>query len=299
MYQREMAIDASDDPMNDQYQHPRKQGKEKDEYDGEASRGHQNNNSGQKGNQGKNRIRSTDKFKKLEEENPFTQLNAPRAAILKAVEMPPPPVMHKKPNERSRNKWCEYHNDHRHNTEDCFQLKKIIQQRINNGELAQWVRGNQSPQNNRGRAPRGPNRRERDDDYDDDTYTINYINEEPPTNRQLSLQIKSLEKIYSIPPSTPEEEIEIGFKRSELAATLFHSQQPLTIRMRINKYNIGRVLIDTGASRDILYYHTLVEMKMSEAHLTPYAGLLEGFTNHTIHVKGTIDFDVTIGKKPM
>ena len=48
-----------------------------------------------------------------------------------------------------------------------------------------------------------------------------------------------------------------------------------------------------------MYYHTLVGLRMGEAHLTPYAGLLEGFTNHTVHVKGTIEFDVTIGEKPL
>ena len=40
---------------------------------------------------------------------------------------------------KSKNKYCEFHRDHGHNIEDCFQLKKQIADLIKRGYLRKYV----------------------------------------------------------------------------------------------------------------------------------------------------------------
>ncbi|GFZ09950.1 hypothetical protein Acr_21g0005490 [Actinidia rufa] len=70
-------------------------------------------------------------------------LNAPVAQVLSEIK-------HKEfvkwagkiktdPQKRNRNKYCEFHQDHGHNTEDCFQLKEQIFDLIKRGYLRKYV----------------------------------------------------------------------------------------------------------------------------------------------------------------
>ncbi|GFS29730.1 hypothetical protein Acr_00g0008110 [Actinidia rufa] len=43
------------------------------------------------------------------------------------------------PQKRNRNKYCEFHRDHGHNTEDCFQLKEQIADLIKRGYLRKYI----------------------------------------------------------------------------------------------------------------------------------------------------------------
>ncbi|XP_057493152.1 uncharacterized protein LOC130778639 [Actinidia eriantha] len=49
------------------------------------------------------------------------------------------------PSRRNRNKYCEFHQDHGHNTEDCFQLKEQLADLIKKGYLRKYVANRQPP----------------------------------------------------------------------------------------------------------------------------------------------------------
>ena len=55
-------------------------------------------------------------------------LNAPIAQVLTEIKheefIKCPKKIKTNPNRRNKNKYCEFHRDHGHNTEDCFQLKE-------------------------------------------------------------------------------------------------------------------------------------------------------------------------------
>lgn len=59
---------------------------------------------------------------------------------------------------------------------------------------------------------------------------------------------------------------------------------------------VRRVLIDTGAGRDILFYDCFKAMGLTDAHLTPTHIKLKGFTSHMVTAKGSIELSVTIGE---
>lgn len=63
----------------------------------------------------------------------------------------------------------------------------------------------------------------------------------------------------------------------------------------VDKCRVKRVLIDTRATKNILYFKCFKEMEMNDSHLKPSNIVLEGFTTHKISVKGTIRINVTLG----
>ncbi|XP_074353915.1 uncharacterized protein LOC141692837 [Apium graveolens] len=74
----------------------------------------------------------------------FTPLNAPISKILHEIKGKPVfvrPAKMKVPNHKKNpDKYCDYHRDKGHNTDECYHLKKLIERMIKDGELNQFVR---------------------------------------------------------------------------------------------------------------------------------------------------------------
>ena len=51
-----------------------------------------------------------------------------------------PEKMKGDPNKRNRNKYCHFHIDHGHDTEECFDLKQQIENLIRQGKLRNFLR---------------------------------------------------------------------------------------------------------------------------------------------------------------
>ncbi|GKE37782.1 hypothetical protein Tco_1461187, partial [Tanacetum coccineum] len=56
------------------------------------------------------------------------------------VNFPPPPPMVGTPEKRNMNKFCDDHQDWGHNTNDCYHLKKQIEEAVASGRLAHLVK---------------------------------------------------------------------------------------------------------------------------------------------------------------
>ncbi|GJX97851.1 hypothetical protein Tco_0353649 [Tanacetum coccineum] len=76
--------------------------------------------------------------------NPFTALIKSPAEIFATAEdksiLRPPPKMFTPANKRDRTKYCEFHEDHGHDTNDCIDLRKEIETCVRNGRLSHWPR---------------------------------------------------------------------------------------------------------------------------------------------------------------
>ena len=64
----------------------------------------------------------------------YTSLNVPLEQVLMQIKDDPslkwPEKMKGDPNKRNRNKYCCFHRDHRHDTDECFDLKQQIENLI-------------------------------------------------------------------------------------------------------------------------------------------------------------------------
>ncbi|GKC46198.1 reverse transcriptase domain-containing protein, partial [Tanacetum coccineum] len=60
--------------------------------------------------------------------------------VIDYVNFPPPPLMVGTPEKRNMNKFCDYHQDQGHTTNDCYHLKKQIKEPMASGRLTQLVK---------------------------------------------------------------------------------------------------------------------------------------------------------------
>ena len=74
----------------------------------------------------------------------FTLLNTPLSEILMQVRSEghlrkAPPPLRTPPEKRDKRKYCDYHCDHGHNTDECQQLRLAIEDLIQMGHLEKYV----------------------------------------------------------------------------------------------------------------------------------------------------------------
>ena len=73
----------------------------------------------------------------------YTPLNAPLDQVLMQIKDDPslkwPKKMKGDPNKRNKNKYCRFHKDHGHDTNECYDLKQQIKNLIRQGKLRYFV----------------------------------------------------------------------------------------------------------------------------------------------------------------
>ncbi|EHA8591482.1 hypothetical protein COCNU_scaffold060974G000020 [Cocos nucifera] len=76
--------------------------------------------------------------------------------------LPRPKRMRSHPSKRNPNKFCLYHRDHDHDTEECIQLQDEIEELVRRGRLGRFLRRRSEEWKDRLRAlpPSGENQQE-------------------------------------------------------------------------------------------------------------------------------------------
>ncbi|GFS31826.1 hypothetical protein Acr_00g0019390 [Actinidia rufa] len=73
----------------------------------------------------------------------FTPLNTSLDQVLYEIKEDPalkwPGRMRSPPEKRPKNKWCRFHQDHGHETEDCYDLKQQVENLIKQGRLGRFI----------------------------------------------------------------------------------------------------------------------------------------------------------------
>ena len=73
----------------------------------------------------------------------YTPLNAPLDLVLMQIKDDPSlkwlEKMKRDPNKCNKNKYCRFHRDHGHDTDECYNLKQQIENLIRQGKLRHFV----------------------------------------------------------------------------------------------------------------------------------------------------------------
>ncbi|XP_074348502.1 uncharacterized protein LOC141687203 [Apium graveolens] len=91
----------------------------------------------------------------------------------------------------------------------------------------------------------------------------------------------------------------LEFGNPDLEGLKFPQDDPLVITPIIENYPVMRVLVDNGASVDILFHDTFIRMGYDDSQLTPSDAHIYGFNHVEFKVEGAIQLPVTIGEEPM
>ena len=110
--------------------------------------------------------------------------------------------------------------------------------------------------------------------------------------------VQNVQLTGSVPKIARRESPVIGFSKED-ARHLYHlHDDALVVSIRIEDYNMHRVLVDNGNSADILYYPAFQQMGIDKERLIPTNAPLGGFGGIRVLPLGAITLSVVVGDYP-
>ena len=199
------------------------------------------------------------------------------------------------PNKRNQNKYCRFHRDHEHDTDECFDLKQQIENLIRQGKLRNFL----------GR------------DYKDEKLKTKVEESSRPSlgeirmivgggsigqsSRSRKTYLKVVQDIQLSgwsPKMRISEEQAITFTNEDASRIHHPRDDAIVITLIIADYLTRRVLVDNGSSADILYYPSFQQMNLRRDQLRPVHSPLVGFSGMKVQPVGTITLPVVVGTYP-
>ncbi|GJX63740.1 reverse transcriptase domain-containing protein [Tanacetum coccineum] len=174
---------------------------------------------------------------------------------------------------KSNNKFCDFHNDKGHSTDECMQLKKQIEELVRAGKLSHLIKeikqGRDQPKVGKKEVP-----------AKDKSMAIYMIQPWHRMTRQKVTQ--SFERVSEITfPSL---------------TTSSGTEGPLVIEAEIGGHMIHRMYVDGGSSTEVLYEHCSNQLRPEiKNQMVPTTTSLTGFSGETIWPLGQLRLLVTIG----
>ncbi|GJW42406.1 reverse transcriptase domain-containing protein [Tanacetum coccineum] len=202
----------------------------------------------------------------------FTPLTKTPKEILamESVSFPEPPPLIETPEKQNLNKFYDYHGDIGHNTNDCYQLKKKIEEVVALGKVAHLVKD--IHQNNQRDGNPGRN----------SVKVINMIRHEG--NRKRSFEERRSGVMNELTFS--------AIPQSQL------TDEPIILKGIVEGNQVRRILVDGGSSSKIMYEHCFRNLGVNiRSRLRRCRIPMIGFSGETYHPLGLIDLRVTLGKE--
>ena len=208
-----------------------------------------------------------------------------------------PDKMKGDPSKRNKSKYCCFHQDHDHDTDECYDLKQQIEILIKQGKLRNFIgqdhKDERLPMKGKIKEPARP-------PLGEIRVIVGGISAASSSRSRKTylLAVQNVQLISRTPRAPRMDEPSITFV-DEDARRLHHPHDDaIVITLMIASYLTRRVLVDNGSLRDILYYLAFQQMKIDKELLCPTNIPLIGFGGMKVLPVGTIFLLVVVGTYP-
>ncbi|GKV34019.1 hypothetical protein SLEP1_g42446 [Rubroshorea leprosula] len=248
----------------------------------------------------------------------WTPFNLPRSQIFMQIknkmDLRRPGLMKTAVANRDHTRYCDFHQDHGHTTEQCNSLKSKLESLAQKGMLNEYVQRAEQPRFIKEQRPqpqgvRNPPNRQ----------GVGYQQTPPPlpppariihmitggleagglSSKQRKLYIREV-KHQNRAQKRKIDDAEwknqpITFTSADLDTVVTPHNDQLVTSVMINNCEVQRVLVDTGSAPDIMYFHCFESLGLDPALLQKYDGPIYGFNNQPVPVEGVLTLHVAFG----
>ncbi|CAL9019861.1 unnamed protein product [Prunus brigantina] len=223
----------------------------------------------------------------------FTEFAIPIHQILAQVKDKPwvrrPPPMKGDPSKRDTSKYCAFHGEHGHYTNNCNAWKRHLEELVREGHCTEFVAKKAIQQiEDRDAAAKEPPQK---------VIRINTIladsQESGLTTKERKRKIAQATYVSQVTTGVPAivDTPIIGFQKKDLIGLDLPHNDALVICIQIEQAVIERVHVDEGSAANILQLSVIQQMGF-EPKISKLARSLTGFNGATSITVGTIDLDV-------
>ncbi|GKV48237.1 hypothetical protein SLEP1_g55063 [Rubroshorea leprosula] len=196
----------------------------------------------------------------------WTPFNLPRSQIFMQIknkmDLRRPGPMRIAAASQDHTRYCDFHQDHGHTTEQCNSLRSELESLAQKGMLNEYVQRAEQPRFVREQRPQRQGARN------------------PPNRQGVGYR-------QAPPPFLPPPRIIHMIMGGLEAGGLSSKQRKLYVR--------ERVLVDIGSAPDIMYFHCFESLGLDPALLQKYDGPIYGFNNQPVPVEGVLTLHVAFG----
>ncbi|XP_024021322.1 uncharacterized protein LOC112091560 [Morus notabilis] len=221
-----------------------------------------------------------------------------------------PEPMRSDPSQRNQKKYCSFHGNVGHHTNDCTNLKDEIERVIREVRLQEF-KVERRPRND-DHGCQNDGRRREENQRPEDREPIGVIRtvlggpyiggDSMRSQKDYAHEAKRVyqERFWNVSATkaTRFGSADVAFNEDDANGVHFPHNDTLVVEAVIRNHTVCQILVDNGNSVDLLYSDCLEKMGIPMEHLKKTSRLLYGFTGDSVISQGTIRLPITAREKP-
>nr|XP_023895328.1 uncharacterized protein LOC112007242 [Quercus suber] len=199
------------------------------------------------------------------------------------------------PEKRNQDRYCQYHQDHGHATEDCRNLWNYLDQLVREGKLKHLLHHSNSHHGQTYQEPR------RDIAMRQPNGTINVI---LAASGRIGTRPSRVLSVTQVPVGESQSEPKrarrgfhptLTFSEEDKDGTTQPHDDALVITLRIGDYDVKKVMVDGGSAAEVMYPDLYKGLGLKPEDLSPYSSLLMSFYGKLVIPEGVIRLPIQTG----